>query len=66
MLKHLYKFLILLAVFGFSLYYFSGDIKVEDRQERLETVEMGKASYPTLSIILDDYEVNLLDRKSVV
>ncbi len=60
MLKHLYKFLILLAVFGFSLYYFSGDIKVEDRQERLETVEMGKASYPTLSIILDDYEVNLL------
>ena len=42
MLKHLYKFLILLAVFGFSLYYFSGDIKVEDRQERLETVKMGK------------------------
>lgn len=60
MLKHLYKFLILLAVFGFSLYYFSGDIKVEDRQERLETVKMGKTSYPTISIILDNNEVNLL------
>lgn len=60
MAKHLYKLLILLAVFGFSLYYFSGDIKVEDRREEIETVKMGDASYPTISIELGDNEVNLL------
>ena len=60
MLKHLYKFIILLAVFGFSLYYFSGDIKVENRREKIETVKMGKVTYPTISITLGDNEVNLL------
>ena len=60
MVKHLYKILILLLVFGFSLYYFSGDIKVEDRREKLETVKMGNTSYPTISILLGDNEVNLL------
>lgn len=60
MLKHLYKLIILLGVFVFSLYYFSGYIKVEDRREKLETVKMGEITYPVISIMLEDTEINLL------
>lgn len=61
MLKHLYKTIILLAVFVGSLFYFSDDVKVETRQERLETVEMGEVTYPTITILLEDnIEVNRL------
>ena len=60
MLKWIYKTIILVVVFIASLYLFSGDIKVENRQAKLETVSMGKATYPTISILLNDVEVNRL------
>lgn len=60
MLKHLYKVIILVTVFIGSLYFFSGDIKEEDRQEKIETIKMGETTYPTISVILDDMEINRL------
>ena len=60
MLKNTYKFIILVAVFIGSLYLFSGDISEETRQEKLETISMGEATYPTMSILLDETEVNQL------
>lgn len=60
MLKHLYKAIILVAVFVVSLYFFSGDIKVENRQAKIETVKMAETTYPTISILLNEIEVNRL------
>ncbi len=60
MLKYLYRTIILIAVFVLGLYYFSGDIKVESRQEKIETIAMAETTYPTISILLKDQEVNRL------
>lgn len=49
-----------MVVFVISLYFFSDDIKEENRQAKIKTVEMAKSSYPTISILLNEVEVNRL------
>lgn len=58
-MKHIYRIIILLAVFIGALYYFSGDIK-EVVFETDHTIEMARASFPLVTIREDGYEINLL------
>lgn len=60
MLKLLYRIIILVFVFIGSLYYFSKDIKEEVFQTDKKTVEMAKASFPVVNILLDDVLINEL------
>ncbi len=58
-MKHIYRIIILLAVFIGALYYFSGDIK-EVVFETIHTTEMARASFPLVTIREDGNEINLL------
>jgi hypothetical protein len=57
MLKHVYKGIILLCVFAASLYYFSLDMK-EEVVPVEKTVQMSKASFPIVTIKVNDTELN--------
>ncbi len=57
MLKHVYKGIILLCVFAASLYYFSLDMKEEVINDE-KTVQMSKASFPIITLKVNDTEIN--------
>lgn len=57
MLKHVYKGIILLCVFAASLYYFSLDMKEEVINVE-KTVKMSKASFPIITLKVNDEEIN--------
>jgi hypothetical protein len=59
MLKHIYKAIILIFVFGVSVYYFSKDMK-EQVFKAAQTIEMSEASFPIITLRLDKEEVNQL------
>lgn len=59
MLKHVYRIIILLFIFGGALYYFSKDIEEEVNQTQ-GTVAMGETSFPVVTIRQDNKECNLL------
>lgn len=59
MLKLLYRGIILICIFAASLYYFGRDIK-EEVFDIQKTVEMGKTTFPILTIRLEQDEINLL------
>lgn len=57
MLKHVYRAIILLCVFTASLYYFSLDMKEEVINDE-KTVQMSKASFPIITLRVNDTEIN--------
>lgn len=57
MLKHVYKGIILLCVFAASLYYFSLDMN-EEVIDVEKTVQMSKASFPIITLKVNDTEIN--------
>lgn len=59
MLKILYRIIILLFVFAGSLYYFSKDMK-EEIFYYDKTTDMAAATFPTVTLLLGDQEVNCL------
>ena len=59
MLKHIYRTIVLLAVFVASLAYFSSGIK-EVTFSRITTTEMSNTSFPVVTLLIGEEEVNLL------
>ena len=59
MLKYLYKGIILLCIFGGSVYYFGRDIK-EEVFNTDKTVQMSETSFPIITLRLGEEEINLL------
>ena len=60
MVKYLYRFLFLLIVFVLSLYLFAGDIKEGSGKKDYQTIAMGDATYPIISLLLGEVEINQL------
>lgn len=60
MVKYLYRFLFLLTVFVLSLYLFAGDIKEGSGKKDYQTIAMGDATYPIISLLLGETEINQL------
>lgn len=58
-MKYVTRALILIAVFGVSVWYMGSHLK-EETSIFTTTVEMGKTSYPLVSLLTDDYEVNMM------
>jgi hypothetical protein len=59
MLKHVYRGIILVAVFIGALVYFQSNIGKEEVKET-ETIKMGNASFPVLYIKSKDHTINLM------
>lgn len=59
MLKLLYRVIILLCIFSGSFYYFCKDMK-EEIPEMQQTIKMDEATFPVLTIRLDEKYLNLL------
>ncbi len=59
MLKHIYRIIILIAIFAVALYYFSRDIK-EVVFDLDNTTVMGTATFPLITIKTGDCTVNML------
>lgn len=59
MLKHIYRIIILIAIFAGSLYYFSRDIK-EVKFNTDNTTKMEEATFPLVTIKTGDNTVNML------
>lgn len=59
MLKHIYKAIILVFIFGASVYYFSKDMK-EQVFEAAQTIEMSETSFPIISLQIGNEEINQL------
>jgi hypothetical protein len=58
-MKYLYNAIILLCIFAGSVYYFSRDMK-EEVFDYDKTIEMSAASFPTITLRLEEDEINLL------
>lgn len=59
MQKHIYKTIILFAIFVAALFFMSKNIKEEEIQLE-KAVEMGEATFPLMYLDVDGYEVNRL------
>lgn len=60
MQKIIYKLIIMILIFILSAGYFISNIKETSYNDRTETTEMSAASFPTISMLRGDREINLL------
>ena len=60
MQKIIYKLIIMILIFILSAGYFISNIKETSYNDKTETTEMSAASFPTISMLRGDREINLL------
>ena len=58
-MKYVTRALILIAIFGVSVWYMGRNLK-EETSIFDTTVEMGETSFPLVSVLTNDYEVNMM------
>lgn len=58
-MKHLYRVIVLFLIFVGSFYFMSSNIK-EVNIELAETVAMSDATFPTVTLVTGEYELNLM------
>lgn len=58
-MKYVTRALILIAIFGFSVWYMGQNLK-EESSIFDTTVEMGETSFPLVSLLTDGHEVNMM------
>lgn len=60
MQKYIYKIIISILIFIFSAGYFISSMKEAAQTNKIETTEMPEASFPTVSMLRSDIEINPL------
>lgn len=60
MQKIIYKLIIMVLLFGLSAGYFISNIKETSYSDKVETTEISTASFPTISMLRGEREINLL------
>ena len=60
MQKIIYKLIIAILIFILSAGYFISNIKETSYTDKVETTEMSEASFPTISMLRGDKEINLI------
>ena len=60
MQKVIYKLIIAIILFILSAGYFISNIKETSYTDKIETTEMSEASFPTISMLRGDKEINLI------
>ena len=59
-MRHIYRILFLVAVFGVSLWFFGSQMDEIIFDTNVQTVEMKSATLPTMTVVTGEEEINLL------
>lgn len=59
-MKYVYEALMILGIFGVSLFFFGSNMKEVSFSDNIETVEMREAEFPMVKILSKEYTMNVL------